>query len=643
MSESSHNQPSVAARASRTLRNLIPAKPRFGHLCQKCSYIIQKSNIIKKNLQKWQTEFGENQKQESFRHYKTLNGIVQSAVEGCHLCSLLHRGVLNHLRAWKRVSSYTVIFERGQYHGYIQIKPRGEQSTIVVDIMNPEHDMECYLNAPEQPHGTLRSFGTDSLESFSRAKMWLQTCLVEHQDMCRVNTPSSPLLRLVKVSVAESQVSLKLCETPFEIKEEPYLALSHCWGGQVSLQLTTKTRPSFLECIYVADLPQTFLDAVVIVARLGYRFIWIDSLCIIQDSKADWNQQVAIMGDIYQNSVCTIAPIHAENSSRGCFARRDPLALEACRIGDGESSFLDLITSNADLTNPDTTHPERPPLHRRAWVIQERILSPRTLYYGPDMIFWECIRSKASEDKPEMRDLWKDGSESGQMIRVVDDGGMWDTGMKCTFHCLLIHCREGKYNDWIKYWEELISEYTSCEITNFGDRWLAISGLAAKVEQQSGLELLRGLWKDHLREQLLWQVTEPEEKPKKSLETERAQNVPSWSWISIKAPIRWERPRHDRYDEFSWIADIRSATSTEVIIEAPLIPFSQFHRWEDVRIEDRMILKSRGYGQTIGYGQPNVSQLLKYPDEHAIDESEIWALQFARKAGDHVYPGRTYF
>jgi hypothetical protein len=430
----------------------------------------------------------------------------------------------------------------------------------------------------------------------------------------------------------------------------------------VPLRLTIKTLPKFLEAIPVEDLPQTFWDAIVIVSRLGYRFIWIDSLCIIQDSKEDWDEQVAIMGDIYRNSVCSIAALSAENSYQGCFRRRDPVLSEICWI-DGSGWYLSRLKQWAaegifGIIGPDSKGRMRPPLHKRAWVVQERALSPRTLYYSSEMIFWECIQSKASECNPLMENLWTEGKEAGE--KWIPD--QLETGTKSIYQCLLMHCGKEKYHDWKQYWRNLVEEYTTCELTKFNDKWPAIAGLAANVERLSRIVLLRGLWEDHLLEELLWATyragTKPKNRPaaisgrrsgrrrakrrkrtyEKQLmpisEAEVEEHAPSWSWISMNnVAVHWHDVDYAGISfecNVSWIANVTPTATTTINVEAPLILLSEVypcHYDEGARYDNRIHL-------TIQMGrEPNMSGAHWIPDEDPTDPSEFWVLQIVSQSG----------
>jgi hypothetical protein len=91
------------------------------------------------------------------------------------------------------------------------------------------------------------------------------------------------------------------------------------------LRLLESNLSRFQESIEYEELPVTFQHAVQITRQLGYDFLWIDSLCIIQDSTSDWYLESAIMGDIYAGGFCNISAVAGQDSQDGCFAVRTPL------------------------------------------------------------------------------------------------------------------------------------------------------------------------------------------------------------------------------------------------------------------------------------------------------------------------------
>ena len=102
------------------------------------------------------------------------------------------------------------------------------------------------------------------------------------------------------------------------------MTLSHCWGTSKSrdYNLSSNNWKQYTDAISVSALPKTFLDAIAFTRVLGIRYLWIDSLCIIQDSQEDWVTESALMPSVYGNSFCNIAASGAFNSAEGCFLSR---------------------------------------------------------------------------------------------------------------------------------------------------------------------------------------------------------------------------------------------------------------------------------------------------------------------------------
>ena len=142
--------------------------------------------------------------------------------------------------------------------------------------------------------------------------------------------------RLVQVKVSNYVLeSIRLVTQPELRNTKGYLTLSHCWGGANIIQLTKATLGLFHTSIPTTGLPKNFSDALKIVVWLGFEYIWIDSLCIIQDSDLDWQRESQQMGRIYRHSQMTIAAVKSRDSHGGLFSKRDALSLVPCRITGG--------------------------------------------------------------------------------------------------------------------------------------------------------------------------------------------------------------------------------------------------------------------------------------------------------------------
>ncbi|KAI8716217.1 HET domain-containing protein [Fusarium sp. LHS14.1] len=163
---------------------------------------------------------------------------------------------------------------------------------------------------------------TSSPESFAKARYWLQSCVDTHKG-CASNTNVRLPTRLVRISRDPSTdlMTTNLVETNNSFGR--YACLSHCWGPQGSSSLLRTTSANYkahLNAIPMEALPRTFQHALITAHRFGLDFLWIDSLCIIQGDKADWDQEAARMGSYYSNSYITISASWSPQPSGGCFS-----------------------------------------------------------------------------------------------------------------------------------------------------------------------------------------------------------------------------------------------------------------------------------------------------------------------------------
>jgi Heterokaryon incompatibility protein (HET) len=128
--------------------------------------------------------------------------------------------------------------------------------------------------------------------------------------------------RVLDVTEAQGSQFVKLMETNDEFEGE-YATLSHCWGQPATvLETTSSSFPHRLHSIKIAELPPTFRDAVLLTRHLGLRYLWMDSLCIIQDDRLDWEIESSQMADIYSNCTLCISATSSADSNGGCLFDR---------------------------------------------------------------------------------------------------------------------------------------------------------------------------------------------------------------------------------------------------------------------------------------------------------------------------------
>ncbi|KAF4633068.1 hypothetical protein G7Y89_g5052 [Cudoniella acicularis] len=254
-----------------------------------------------------------------------------------------------------------------------------------------------------------RRFPTpDSEGSFDLIRSWISECLETHGEWCPFGTQVSLPSRVLDIGVEKRSEAIFLkITTPQRVGT--YVALGHCWssGPHFSLKISNIFR--LQQSIILDDLPNTFRDAILVARRLGFRFFWIDSLCIIQDSHDDWVRETAPMHLYYKNAALTIAAASAKGDDEGSLhlARENnpPFAtipainrnqlqvIPGLPIQDGTHTTIHNIQLGLSVT------PSVEPLSKRAWMLQESLLSAQTVHYTATELRWECQRKISSESK----------------------------------------------------------------------------------------------------------------------------------------------------------------------------------------------------------------------------------------------------
>lgn len=203
--------------------------------------------------------------------------------------------------------------------------------------------------------------------------------------------------RLIDVGTSHSSF-VKLFETEKHRKVK-YLALSHPWGSQKSTHFCTfpENLAQHKQGIAFDELPATFQDAVKVTWSLGQRYLWIDSICIIQGPYGDFNDEAKRMEDVFSQAYCVLAASSARGQHDGFLKprtarqyltiRNDPLPpIHVCEyIDDFQKHVLD-------------SH-----LNKRGWVLQERVLARRTIYFTDKQTYWECGSGVRCETMTKMQ------------------------------------------------------------------------------------------------------------------------------------------------------------------------------------------------------------------------------------------------
>jgi Heterokaryon incompatibility protein (HET) len=527
-----------SATAQRPHLNVImDPEPIFDRLCSLCRDLLATESIFGKRRspkQNWEKPF------------HSIRGLQSAVQNGCHICSLLYgqvpstrpghwlRRIEHHnaddqspliLVIWRLTPSDYETREEGEYWRLylVGLKLRPQPSLIFApasSVIWPKGSRSNFTRP--RLSGT-----TKSQASLDQVRNWLQNCQLHH---AQCNSPRHEMraerrlpTRLLDSGIGSDQSTIRLVSSSALDAAVPYIALSHCWGGQCGMQLTGRSAAPLAHGIQVSTLPKTFFDAVSVAKELGIRYLWIDALCIMQDSEEDWKIESAQMLHVYSNATLTVAATASRNSEGGLFYKRSPLMISHYLLATASHCLEDepLIVNFPDQFRLfDCENADMAPLQTRAWAMQERLLSRRNLYCAQDQLYWECSAGRACEVSPEIEEL-----ESPSFERFVNIN------------------RISNHDYLRELWHQVRQRYSGTDLTLHKDRLPALSGLARRVHEILHLketDYLAGLERGLLASELQWSRRQRPTGPKT-----KAYQAPSWSWAAGKG--RMSMPRRSKF------------------------------------------------------------------------------------------------
>ncbi|KAM5343790.1 hypothetical protein ACJ41O_012327 [Fusarium nematophilum] len=270
-------------------------------------------------------------------------------------------------------------------------------------------------------------------------------------------------------------------------------------------------------------LPQTLQDSIALARRLGASHIWIDALCIVQDS-GEWIYESQKMMQYYEMALFTIVPIDSSGAEQGFLKNRpgwvsDIIAWQ----GQGSPSHLQFYFPSFNSVN-DAGTATSSPWASRGWTFQERLLSSRLIFVGHDDVMFRCRVGY--------------GRCTSQSPIMPESSGSYFLPLSPT--------HATKSNDWNSVemirdkWYQIIREYSERSLTQQSDKLIALSGVASKIHQLLGSHerYLDGLWESDLGHGLTWRRVPVRGKP--SWPTIKSDGFPSWSWCCMNQPLAWQ-------------------------------------------------------------------------------------------------------
>jgi hypothetical protein len=349
------------------------------------------------------------------------------------------------------------------------------------------------------------------------------------------------VLDLKAVLLSEFQSDDIRLHIPAEDEHSDYVCLSHCWGSSRCSQLTSSiTLESNLRGISLSTLPKTFQDAVFVTRRLGFRFLWIDSFCIIQDDDEDWTRESAQMSMVYRNASLTIAATKATNDEERFSGPSQAGKTYELQLKDGKAPIkiyarrrvphmISMLPELAYNNNVGYRYEggENTPLLDRGWVYQERMLSRRVLHFGESELHWECLEDTSCECR--LTNARMNGYKSSNMTPKQQHQSALDDRFD---NEVLYHTRL------MERWHLIVEEYSKLSLSYKKDIFPALSGVARQMQPCRQDSYLAGLWRKSLLHDLCWTryVLDENKPPRRRRRTWRA---PTWSWASINSRVSY--------------------------------------------------------------------------------------------------------
>lgn len=365
-------------------------------------------------------------------------------------------------------------------------------------------------------------------------KGWIDDCIDNHSSC---NNPMEPWVstRLLEVTANGSSFKMRLVDTTSSAFKTAsrFAALSHMWGDistSPPLQAFQSNLEQLRQNIEPTDLPRNFADAARVCLRLGIPYLWIDSLCIIQDSADDWKREAVKMHLVYRHAVVTIVATSATSTHDG-FLDRDFEKTLAAKFhyslecdqkdlpsGHGRDGYMVIYRRENYEDSFPTYAINNAKWNTRAWTMQERSLSTRLIHFCRNKIFFECRSCiKSEEGEP--------AAHYALMSRILwprDPSTSWDT--------------------LYEYWQWCLMQYCPRNLTKGKDKLIAIQSVAEELMNTTKWEYIRfaGMWRHKVREELFWFF------PFGEARKPDASRAPSWSWSALDGHISFNPPTAKR-------------------------------------------------------------------------------------------------
>ena len=457
-------------------------------------------------------------------HYP-LRSQIEDGKQSCHWCSFLY-DLMSDREIDDKDRTFKVEFKQD-----IEIKgtPEGKNQWSARITPHPalghqgrawgnERDFCAYTSSGDKAAAsvTARPFvvEVDTTSAMDQIKLWLKAC--KQHATCPIPVQEQLPTRVIDVGTTES-FPPKLYVTGRE--QGQYAALSYCWGGPQKSALVQKNLDQYRRSLPMDKISQSIKDAIKVARAVGMRYLWVDAICIIQDSDDDKDREISAMDGVYRRALFTISAESAATAQEGFLSQRHtPTSYQIpFRCPDGSFGTMCLFSYDKGEYSASLD-----PLETRAWSFQESILSTRRAIFSSKTLKWLCpgvqchIGRSLCQDTKGYARAPTAANHFRQML--LNASRPWGPSDKET---------------WSIGWQAMVHIYSGRKHSDPSDRLIALSGVVKALASAQNLVYVAGLWRDQLVDQLLWYVPGDYRLPRPPL----AYRAPSWSWASLDDQI----------------------------------------------------------------------------------------------------------
>ncbi|KAH9856368.1 heterokaryon incompatibility protein-domain-containing protein [Lenzites betulinus] len=474
--------------------------------------------------------------------YLALRAEMMSQAKTCSWCSLLLT-MCDKDEDMLRITVGRLVDGNAEVSG--SVVAHSVQQNIII-LINDREVYKGYLHTsaedPAAAHIVLRSpiLDVGSSRTLDLVRIHLNECLHRHGHCMSLSSGASPVklpTRLVDCTLPERPRLVSTATLPSHCK---YLALSYLWGFQQEYGTCRANISIYEVAIDLQLLPQTIQDAIRLTHTLGYLFLWVDSLCIVQDSDEDKAYEINLLDQVYRGAFLTIIAASARTAREGflhdrypdtsrtvalpflCPPRRHHPAPETASASSQSLVGSIRITPTFTLTEGDIQlyDPTRDPLHKRAWLMQELLMSQRALIFTSETVQFRC-RTTTQNIGKSFYDPCRETRLPNAVFLQEPPIPAYDSEEWIAVH---------------RSWRDIVEDYSEREVAFPHDRLVACShGIARDLHRLLNTDYLAGLWRHTLLSDLLWFNTSATAPPCRF-----EYIAPSWSWASAEGQVKME-------------------------------------------------------------------------------------------------------